>query len=68
MTVFRWIMGVLGVLFASGWIFCLMLYVLRGDDRFSELGTKLRRFTFAIVLLWFDIEVWGRVIWTLITW
>ena len=68
MTIFRWIIGVIGALFASGWLFCLMLYVLRCDYRFNQLGTKLRRFTWTILLLWFDIEVWGRVIWTLITW
>jgi hypothetical protein len=68
MTVFRWIMGVLLGLFASGWAFTFLLYVLRDDDRLRELGTRLRRWTITIGLAWFNIEIWGRVIYTVVTW
>jgi hypothetical protein len=68
MTVFRWIIGVLTVLIGGGWLFTLMLFVMNGDDRFKELGTRLRQLTFTIVLFWFNIEIWGRVVWTIFTW
>jgi len=68
MTVFRWIMGVLGGLFAIGWAFTFLLYVLRDDDRLRELGARLRQWTILIGLSWFNIEIWGRVAWTLINW
>jgi hypothetical protein len=68
MTVFRWIIGVLTVLIGGGWLFTLLLFVMNGDDRFKELGTRLRRLTFTIVLFWFNIEIWGRVVWTIFTW
>lgn len=68
MSVFRWIMLVLGVLVAGGWLLTLLLYVLNGDDRFKELGTRLRQWTITLALFWFNIEVWGRVVWTIVTW
>jgi hypothetical protein len=68
MTVFRWIMGVLLGLFAAGWGFTFLLYVLRDDDRLRELGTRLRRWTITLGLFWFNLEIWGRVIWTIVTW
>lgn len=68
MTVFRWIMGVLLGLFAAGWAFTFLLYVLRDDDRLRELGTRMRRWTITLGLFWFNFEIWGRVIWTIWTW
>jgi len=68
MTVFRWIMGLFGGMFAAGWAFTVVMYVLRGDDRFKELGQRLRHFTILIALFWFNLEVWGRVVWTIVTW
>lgn len=68
MTVFRWIMGVLLGLFAAGWTFTFLLYVLRDDDRLRELGQKLRRWTITLGLFWFNVEIWGRVIYTIVTW
>ena len=44
------------------------MYVLRDDDRFAELGKRLRHFTTLIALFWFNLEIWGRVIWTVVTW
>ncbi len=68
MTVFRWIMGLLGGFFAAGWIFSFLMYVLRDDDRLRELGTRFRHFTILIGLAWFNLEIWGRVIYTIFTW
>ena len=65
MVIFRWIMGVIGGLFAVGWLFTFLMYVLRDDDRFAELGKRLRHFTILIALFWFNFEIWGRVVWTL---
>jgi threonine/homoserine/homoserine lactone efflux protein len=68
MIVFRWIMGVLGGVFAVSWVIVFALYILNGDDRFGELSTRIRRWLTIVVLFWFNIEVWGRVVWTIITW
>jgi hypothetical protein len=68
MIVFRWIIGVIGGLFAAGWIATVLIYVIRGDDAWKDLGTRLRRYTITIALFWINVEVWGRVIWTIVTW
>jgi hypothetical protein len=68
MVIFRWVMGIVGALFASGWLFTVMLYVLRDDDRLRELGARLRQYTIILALFWFNIEIWGRVVWTIVTW
>jgi hypothetical protein len=68
MTVFRWIIGVPFALFGIGWAFTFLLYVLRDDDRLRELGTRLRHWTLTIGLAWFNIEIWGRVVYTMVTW
>jgi len=68
MTVFRWIIGVPLGLFAAGWLFTFLLYVLRDDDRLRELGQRLRQWTITIALFWFNVEIWGRVVYTIWTW
>jgi hypothetical protein len=68
MTVLRWIIGVIGGLFAAGWIFTVVLYVANGNDALKERGTALRRWTITIALFWFNLEIWGRVIWTIVKW
>jgi len=68
MTIFRWIMGVLLAIFASGWAFTFALYVLRDDDRLRELGQRLRHWTTVVALFWFNLEIWGRVVYTIVTW
>jgi len=68
MVVFRWVMAVIGGFFAIAYVVTLAIYVLNGDDRFGDLSTRLRRWATIVILLWFNLEVWGRVVWTLIHW
>jgi hypothetical protein len=68
MTIFRWLMGIVGGLALAGWLVVLMLYVVNGDDRFKELGTRLRQIVITIGLFWFNLEIWGRVVYTIVTW
>ena len=68
MTILRWVIGVIAGGLAGGWLVTVLLYVANGDERFKELGTRLRQWVYTIALLWFNIEVWGRVIWTIVTW
>ena len=41
---------------------------LAATRRFAELGKRLRHFTILIALFWFNFEIWGRVVWTIVTW
>ena len=68
MTILRWILGGFFLLFASGWVFTVASFVVSGDDRWGELGLRLRRYCYLLGLLWFNTEVWGRVLYTVFTW
>lgn len=68
MTVFRWIIGVLSALLAAGSLLSLVLFIAFDINVWLERARSLRRGTYMALLLWFNVEVWGRVIWTLIHW
>ena len=68
MVIFRWIIGVIVGLFAAGWLFTFLMYVLRDDDRFARNSATAAPPTTLIALFWFNLEIWGRVVWTIVTW
>ena len=68
MTVFRWIIGVLSGLLAAGSVLSLVLFLAFDIQLWLERARTLRRGTYMAGLLWFNVEVWGRVVWTLIHW
>ena len=68
MTVVRWILGVLFALLAGGWVICLTVYLSTGMDLWGDRARKFRHFATTLGLFWFNIEIWGRVIYTLVTW
>jgi hypothetical protein len=68
MKVFRWIMGVIAVLLASGATVSFFLFISLDIDVWLERARSLRRGAYLACLFWFNIEVWGRVLWTIIHW
>ena len=68
MTVLRWIIGVLTALLATGAILTFVGYMLEGDDRWLVYARNFRRWVWSACLFWFNCEIWGRVIWTLVHW
>jgi len=68
MTVFRWIIGVISALLGAGSLLSLVLFLAFDIQLWLERARTLRRGTYLALLLWFNIEVWGRVIWTIIHW
>ena len=68
MTVFRWIIGVLSALLAAGALGSLVLFLAFDIQVWLERARTLRRGTYLALLLWFNVEVWGRVIWTIVHW
>ena len=68
MTVFRWIMGVLSVVFVGGSVLCFVLFMVLDVEAWIERARSLRRGAYLVTLFWFNIEVWGRVVYTLIHW
>lgn len=68
MTVFRWIMGVLTGFLAAGAVLTFLLFILRDVSDWLVLARRFRRWTWAAFLFWFNVEVWGRVVYTLVHW
>lgn len=68
MHIFRWIIGVLSALLVSGSVLSLVVFLLFDAGIWLERARSLRRGAFAALLLWFNVEIWGRVIYTLIHW
>jgi len=68
MTVFRWIMfAITGTLFA-GAVASFVLFIMVDVEVWIERARALRRLAFVAGLFWFNVEIWGRVIWSLVTW
>jgi hypothetical protein len=68
MTVFRWIMlFITGTLF-TGSVASFVLFIAVDVEVWIERARALRRLTFATALFWFNVEIWGRVVWTLWHW
>ena len=68
MTIFRWIMGVLFAITAGGSVLCFVLFMMLDIDVWIERARSLRRGAYMAALFWFNVEVWGRVVYTLIHW
>jgi len=68
MTVFRWIIGVLSALLALGATLSFVIFILQDQEQWIERARLFRRWTTTALLFWFNIEVWGRVIWTIVRW
>ncbi len=68
MTVFRWIMLVITSALFAGAVASFVLFIMVDVEVWIERARALRRLTFAAGLFWFNVEIWGRVIWTLVTW
>lgn len=68
MTIFRWIIGVLSALLAAGSLTSLVLFLAFDIDIWLQRARSLRRGLYLALLFWFNTEVWGRVLWTLVHW
>ena len=68
MTIFRWIIGVFTVLVAAGAILSFLIFLLADVPLWIERARHFRPWTWLAMLLWFNVDVWGRVIYTLVHW
>ena len=68
MTIFRWIIGVISALMASGALLSFVLFMAFDIPVWLERARVFRRLMVMALLLWFNTEVWGRVVWTIIHW
>lgn len=68
MTGFRWIMLFITGMLGAGSVLSFALFIGLDVEVWIERARQLRRLTFAAALFWFNVEIWGRVLWTLWHW
>ncbi len=68
MTVFRWVMGVIFAVMGAISLVSFAVFIGTGIDLWLKRTLIFRRFAFAAALLWFNVEVWGSVVKTIINW
>jgi hypothetical protein len=67
-TVLRWSVGVLAALLAFGALFSLAIAIVFENDIWSGRARQFRSLLWVLALAWFNTEVWGRVVYTLVHW
>ena len=68
MIVFRWIVGVIGAFLAIGATLGFGLYIAFEAQVWLQRARTFRHLIWVLLLFWFNVEVWGRVIWTIWRW
>jgi hypothetical protein len=68
MTVFRWIVGVVWALLLSGAAISFAINILADIPEWLRRARALGRLAWAATLFWFNVEIWGRVIYVLVSW
>ena len=67
-TVLRWIAAVIGSLLALGALASFAFYIATEAKAALELARRLAAWLRLVALAWFNLEVWGRVVYTIIHW
>jgi hypothetical protein len=68
MTTFRWIIGSLFLLFGAGAVLSFVLFIVVDVDVWIKRARAFRRLASATALLWFNIEIWRRVVTVIVNW
>lgn len=67
-TVLRWTVGVIAALLAVGALFGLVISVAFENQVWRDRTRRMRALIYVLALAWFNAEVWGRVVYTIVTW
>ena len=68
MNVFRWIVGVFAALCLLGGIGSFLIYLSFKLDHWLVRARRLRHWLWLSFLLWFNVEIWGSVVRTVLNW
>ena len=68
MTIFRWIIGVVSLLLVAGSALSFVLFMAFDIKVWLERARSFRRGAYLALLLWFNVEIWGRVLLVIIRW
>jgi hypothetical protein len=64
----RWTMGSLIVLTGGLSVGSFAIFISSDRKPWLERSKLFRQWAFALVMLWVNVEVWGSVVHTLVTW
>ena len=67
-TILRWVVGVVAALLALAALFGFTISVAFDNAVWGERTRRLRAWLGVVALAWFNGEVWGRVVYTLVHW
>ena len=68
MTIFRWIVGAFGAIFAASALLSFIISIAFNAPVWLERARRFRHWLWLVLLFWFNVEVWGRVAYALIHW
>jgi len=68
MTVIRWILGIISAILASGTVLAFVLFIISGVDLWVKRARNWRRLTSALLLFWFNLELWRHILLIIINW
>ena len=67
-TVLRWTAAVIAALLSVGAIASLAFFLAFDLPQWLDRARRLRAWVWVLGLFWFNSEVWGRVVFTLVHW
>ncbi|MEO6744097.1 MAG: hypothetical protein ABIS28_22180 [Caldimonas sp.] len=68
MTVFRWILGALLAALIVGSVASYAIFLGFDLNHWRERARTLRRGVWMTLLVWFNVEIWGRALVTIMAW
>lgn len=68
MTIFRWILGVIAGLLGAGSLLAFVIFILADIDLWLKRARHWRRLMMAVLMFWFNVEIWRHVALILIHW
>ena len=67
-TILRWTIGVVAALLILATLFGFTISIVFENDVWRRRTRRLRSWLGVVALAWFNGEVWGRVVYTLVHW
>jgi hypothetical protein len=67
-TVLRWVVGGFAALLVLAAIVNFGLYIAVESRPLLERARRIGAWIRLLALTWFNVEIWGRVVWTLVHW
>jgi len=67
-TILRWAIGVVAALLAVAAVFGFVISIAFENEIWRRRTRRLRSWLGVVALAWFNGEVWGRVVYTLVHW